>query len=166
MRILGEFLAPWMMCILLPSSQRSPYASSTILRDQWLLSLPPPKPPSNKISVPWTTRFGDEAMYFHPGSTSWILKGKDMSTICPPRSQVSTFTCQAVCSSRPSWHSIPSLHRSLRRSLPPDFAQRRRIEQRRGKVAFNDDGKRGNLEGGSVGCGVHEARGVSSLSRS
>ncbi len=78
MRILGEFLAPWMMCIFLPSSQRSPYASSTILRDQWLLSLPPTKPPSNKISVPWTTRFGDEAMYFHPGSTSWILKGKDI----------------------------------------------------------------------------------------
>ncbi len=117
------------------------------------------KPPSNKISVPWTTRFGDEAMYFHPGSTSWILKGKDIVDDLPAEISSEYFHM-------PSGLLIPTFlaQHSLPPPLPATISSSRFCTKTTHRASDGAKlhsmmmGNAGNLEGGSVGCGVHEAR--------
>ncbi len=63
-----------------------------------------------------------------------ILSTRSGNEVYPQRSQVSTFACQALCTSLPSPPSSTLSARtyparnSQRQPLPPGFAQRRRVE--------------------------------------
>ncbi|PBK69477.1 hypothetical protein ARMSODRAFT_957103 [Armillaria solidipes] len=95
---------------------------------------------STKLSAPWTTRFCDKAMYFYPGAAPWVLEGKDTVDDLPV--EITTFP--------PSTAPYDDLFLSI-------LHKHDASSKRRGEVALDDDGKRENLEGGCVGCGLQEA---------